>query len=652
MMTTLPVCPLGLSCVSWLPLPDESDRITESASTNIELTRYLMLPQPLLQPPKKFLHRLAGLALCVALASLPSPPTRAADAAQKLVFQGTLSEHRLALKDLDPTLPSDWTGYTHLVMELKTSTPQRFGLWAYTADGPRRIELQPFGQNVWLRASIPLQYFLGMDKNGTDLASSINRRTNSFWMSVWGPFGELKHVEALGFAMQYPINRPAIELRHVHLAKQDEGSEFLEGKPVVDEFGQWAAVDYPRKIHSREQLDQELADEAKAFGTGADFGYCELGGYKDTHAKATGFFHVEQIDGVWWFVDPHGHRFLSTSSNGIGGFGGGGNRGGAPAAPTPAQAASAARTLRRLDSWGMNTGGQGRPSIQMLRWPRTPETTFLGVPDVYATDYAAGIDDSAKTQCVARKDDPLLIGYFIGNEPPWGDRESEVVDMILAGRDTATKAKLKEFLAQGDTPKRRKQFIVAAFERYVDLICTAVRKYDPNHMIVGIRFGGKPATEVLRLARAFDVCSINVYEYEPTKQLERSYRLSGRPILIGEFHLGVPENGLGSGLVQAMNQTERGIGYRYFVEQAVALPYSLGAHWFTWRDEPVLGRGDGENYNIGFVDSTDRPYPELVDAAKATHKRLLDVHAGKILPFSQKPKASEVGAPSSPWDLD
>ena len=51
----------------------------------------------------------------------------------------------------------------------------------------------------------------------------------------------------------------------------------------------------------------------------------------------------------------------------------------------------------------------------------------------------------------------------------------------------------------------------------------------------------------MRLGRLFDVCSINVYEYEPTKQLDRAYRLSGRPILIGEFHIGVPENGLGLG---------------------------------------------------------------------------------------------------------
>lgn len=606
--------------------------------------------------PKSF--RACALLGGLLLAALPS--AFAADAPHKLVFNGVLSEHKLALKDIAPDFPTDWSGYTHLVLEIKASTPQRFGLWAYTASGPRRIEMQLFGQNVWLRASIPLQYFYGMDKSGTDLASSINRRTTSFWMSVWGPFGDLKAVESLGFAMQYPLHQPTLEIRSIKLSKQDEGSEFLEGTPVVDEFGQWAHVDYPRKIKSRAQLDQELAAEEKTWGTGADFNFSEYGGYKNTQVKATGFFRLEQIDGVWWFVDPKGHLFLSSSVNGIGGGGGGGRgRGGpggapgaAPAAPTPAQTAAANRTARRLEAWGMNTGGgQNRPNIVFLRWPVTAETRFLGVPDVYADDFARRIDESANQQVTPRKDDPMVLGYFIGNEPPWGDRESEVVDMILAGPDTRTKTKLKDFLAKGDTPARREEFIVAAFDYYLDTICAAIRKYDPNHLNLGIRFGGKPADEVLRMGRHFDVCSINVYEYEPTKQVERSWRLSGRPILIGEFHNGVPENGLGSGLVQTANQTERGIGYRYFVEQGLSLPYCLGAHWFQWRDEPVTGRQDGENYNIGFVDSTDRPYPELVDAAKTTHKRLYEVHAGKTLPFSQKPKASEAGTPSSPWDL-
>jgi len=55
-------------------------------------------------------------------------------------------------------------------------------------------------------------------------------------------------------------------------------------------------------------------------------------------------------------------------------------------------------------------------------------------------------------------------------------------------------------------------------------------------------------------------------------------------------------------------------------------------------DEPSTGRFDGENYNIGLLDVTDRPYGELIDAAKATHRQLMDVHAGKTPPSARQAK--------------
>ena len=88
--------------------------------------------------------------------------------------------------------------------------------------------------------------------------------------------------------------------------------------------------------------------------------------------------------------------------------------------------------------------------------------------------------------------------------------------------------------------------------------------------------------------------------------------------------------------------------YRDYMEQAASLEWFVGAYWFAWRDETVLGRMDGENYNIGFVDVTDRPYAELVEAAQATHKWLKDVHSGKLLPLTQHPLVPDAGAPSSP----
>jgi len=42
---------------------------------------------------------------------------------------------------------------------------------------------------------------------------------------------------------------------------------------------------------------------------------------------------------------------------------------------------------------------------------------------------------------------------------------------------------------------------------------------------------------------------------------------------------------------------------------------------------------DGGSYNIVFVDVTARPCPELIEAARTTHRRIQDVHrAGRCRP--------------------
>jgi len=68
-------------------------------------------------------------------------------------------------------------------------------------------------------------------------------------------------------------------------------------------------------------------------------------------------------------------------------------------------------------------------------------------------------------------------------------------------------------------------------------------------------------------------------------------------------------------------------------------PHSqVGSHWFQWVDQPNTGRSpEGENYNIGLVDITDRPHSELIKGMKATHKHLHKIHSGQQEPVSQKP---------------
>jgi len=164
-----------------------------------------------------------------------------------------------------------------------------------------------------------------------------------------------------------------------------------------------------------------------------------------------------------------------------------------------------------------------------------------------------------------------------------------------------------------------------------------VKKYDPNHLNLGMRSGGRPTEAEIAASRAFDVYSVNIYDYQvAADRVSRIATLTGKPVIIGEFHFGTPARGLAASLVQVRDQHERGVAYRYYVEQAFAMPELIGTHWFQWADQPCTGRFDGENYNIGIVDVTDRPYIELVNALKETHKRAHQVHAGKVKPFATK----------------
>ena len=104
--------------------------------------------------------------------------------------------------------------------------------------------------------------------------------------------------------------------------------------------------------------------------------------------------------------------------------------------------------------------------------------------------------------------------------------------------------------------------------------------------------------------------------------------MTKKPVLIGEFHFGAPERGYAPSLVAVQDQQERGAAYSRYVERALSHPAIIGAHYFQFKDQPVTGRYDGENYNIGFVNQQDLPYSELVDAARTTHRRIYQLHAG------------------------
>jgi hypothetical protein len=99
--------------------------------------------------------------------------------------------------------------------------------------------------------------------------------------------------------------------------------------------------------------------------------------------------------------------------------------------------------------------------------------------------------------------------------------------------------------------------------------------------------------------------------------------------MIGEFHFGALDRGLfHPGLVPTDNQAARAHAYREYVLGAVKHRQFVGCHWFQYEDEPVTGRSwDGENYQIGFVDVADTPYPELIAVSREIAARLYATRA-------------------------
>lgn len=636
------------------------------------------------------------------------------DSTYKYTFQSEgvkVSSVLIPLDKLNKELPTDWEDYEYMVLEMRTSTAQRFLLGIETDSQvyEKRMHLMP---QAWVRVSIPLTYYREKPKPGADLAATVNKPLKVGFMHIeGGAVGPLTNVKGLSIKYYTPLDDPEIEIKSLTLSKEDMGNAYLDTIPYIDRFGQWTRSDFEGKVYSEEELRAAWAKEDSVLALGnTPYSASIYGGFAAVAPReATGFFRVEKIDGIWWFVDPEGYQFLSVGVNGLS-TGGGGNQSrdealanlyeestteiaaqggmpqpgdrpqqqGAPQQGAPQQGGAmpqqqggranrggfggfggssfgmknqqlrygsdntwrdkwAALTLQRMNAWGLNTGGNSKPYMSYMT-ART--STVAGLPDVYGEGFAEQVENSLRNMFESNKDNPLIIGYFSGNEPSWLEQEERVCSLILEADDCPMKQALQAYLQDGDTPERRKAFVYQTFRTYLETIKAVKDKYDPNHLNLGIRFGhaNPPADEILQICKdLFDVYSFNTYRLAPNRAyMDTVYAKTGLPMILGEFHFGTIDRGMAPGLVQVANQQERAVAYQYFSEQAFSHPALIGTSWFQYTDQGLTGRNDGERYNIGMVDVTDQPYPLTQGIAK-TASRMYDVHNGKLQPTDQKP---------------
>lgn len=501
---------------------------------------------------------------------------------------------------------------------------------------------------------------------------------------------------------------------------------------IVDRYGQSKKKAYPWKVKNDEELKADIEKEKSAQTKGGPEldRYGGLAGSGEKYRlKTTGFFHVGKARDRQVLVTPQGNMFFQLGVCGIAitddltAVKGRENiyewlptandeqfktawRNSRPdwgvfsfyvanwirkyGRPFTLEEWSA-QAIGRLRGWGFNSSGAFSQNSEAMKNLNFPTVAFLSLgaddgvkilperigtaelmdPFVPGTEEA--LDRKFAKGVAARANDPLLIGYFLGNEQHFETLPKKIP--TYRASQVAAKGRLVQILHEKyrDIAKFNaawkpakpfesfellneeplfarteagladmQEFYKLYMDSYYSMVNRVFRKHDPNHLLIGSRLTpGTANNEVAVRAggKYLDVVSVNYYTY-PIEAgfLKQVHEWSGgRPIILSEWHYSSADQGLGAAK-EVKDQKERGLGYRNYVEQSAALPFVVGSQWFIYGDQSITGRFfegfNGEGTNTGLIDVVDRPYEELVNAAGETNHRIYDVVTGKVPAFA------------------
>jgi len=509
-------------------------------------------------------------------------------------------------------------------------------------------------------------------------------------------------------------------------AKFKISTDLSASAKLIDPFGQSLKDAFPAKLKSLEELKADVASDAVYYGGINPPKWDRFGGLPESGTllglNKTGFFHVERPKDKWWLVDPEGNAFFHL---GICGF--------APSddytyvkgresiyewlpkadgefatAFRPGDGDAhfsyylantirkfgepydferhASRTIERLRKWGFNSVGAFSPSpaaaYTKASFPyvaHLPINAWEGVPripgahevwDPFDPAVKAKITENLARELPGRANDPLLIGWFIVNEPRFDELprvipaldgthacKVQFVEALRAkyktieGFQAAWNSDIESFDALRNTSLAVnteaakadvRAFVELFLETYFTQIEAIYRQYDPNHLLIGCRL--QPITiedEALCriMGQHLDVISYNYYTFGVDREaLRRYHKWSGaKPMILSEFFWASPKD---SGLIggrEVHSQQERGLAYRNYVEQSASLGFVIGVEWFTLIDQATTGRWfsqyNGESFNTGLLSVADRPWKEMLAEMMKTNHGIYDLLLEKRPPF-------------------
>jgi hypothetical protein len=425
--------------------------------------------------------------------------------------------------------------------------------------------------------------------------------------------------------------------------------------------------------------------------------------------KASGFFGLGQVGGKWWLFDPAGKATLSVATDHVNynvhhsqamGY--------APYSRNlktlfSSEDAWAKDTSERLKSWNFNVvGTNSSPSVRYRNQSHfdflsfgqemasaatlVEKTNWTGFPDVFDPRWERLCDRRAKMLCAPRRNDPWLTGYFLDNELEWWGKNWETpwgmaIETAKRSADSHGKRALLQVLATAyaqnlaafnadfgrdlkswdefltgtelgtpATPKAKaalESWLGEVARKYFQVTTSAVRKYDPNHLIWGARFAGNAPDIAWKWAgKTCDVVTVNIYprvdfatlkSVDLDKMLRRAWTLGQRPVAVTEWSFpaldAVDSQGrklpskFGAGM-RVDNQQQKAQAWAVMQSVLFQTPFVVGSHYFMWTDEPALGVAYNfpEDSNYGLVNEKNEPYAELTRVAKAINGRALQIH--------------------------
>ncbi|MCD1259507.1 hypothetical protein B5M42_011765 [Paenibacillus athensensis] len=404
--------------------------------------------------------------------------------------------------------------------------------------------------------------------------------------------------------------------------------------------------------------------------------------------KPSGYVTVQQRSNRWVLIDAQGRPFVSK------GICHATHRGEKEPAtgrnpyreaveqqyPDPASwAADTAKQLRQL---GFNSAGlwcseellnERLYHIAILPLAREDWQTGT-VDDYFCAEFVEHADRIARETITGKgyASDPGLIGYCTGGEmrwgPDWRSPRSIVFDYLNFAADRPGKQAVIGFFRElykddirlfnkhwkqrfttwrealaGQSYRKRSQaakvheneVLGRIAKRYFRIAAETVRRYDPNHLLLGVRFLSSltPRCVVEACGDYVDVVTVNHYQLllgmeklgpylsgtvRTGSFLEEFHRLTGKPLLVSEFGYRVKERGTRRryspvGFPTFHSDRSRGKAALRFIRGLAGTPYTVGWHLFQWADQPPQGRFDGQNSRFGLVDVDNRLHTEYAD---------------------------------------